>query len=75
MLKFVTKDNKTDVLSSEGGIMLGYIDENNIFFPNNNMMFKVEWMLEIARYMQIQGEIPLPFGITAQYAALEETGT
>ena len=67
MLNFITKEQKTDVLSQEGGIMLGYI-ENNVFFPNNSMMFKVEWMLEIVRYMQkLQGEIPLPYGITAHY--------
>lgn len=70
MLKFVTKENEIDVLSSEGGIMLGYISDN-VFFPNNNMMFKVEWMFEIAMYMQkqrlIEGEILLTHGIMAHY--------
>ena len=70
MLKFVTKENKTEVLISQEGVMLGYIDEDNVFFPNNNMMFRTEWMLEIARFMQqrkLIGEIPMGGGITAHY--------
>jgi len=58
MLKFITKENKIDVLSSKGGITLGYI-KDSIFFPNNNMMFKKEWLIEIAEYMRKHGEISI----------------
>lgn len=78
MLKFVTNEEqkRIDILTSQEGIALGYIDENNVFFPNNNMMFRVEWMLQIARFMQkqklIQGEIP--YGIlTAHYEIKDVT--
>lgn len=68
MLNFVlTKKNETEVLTDQGGVMLGYIDQNNVFFPNNNMMFRVEWMLEIARFMNKRGEIPLSNGLIAHY--------
>ena len=70
MLKFVTNEERIDVLTSEEGLALGYIDEDNVFFPNNKMMFRVERMLEIARFMQkqklIQGDIPYGI-ITAHY--------
>ena len=81
MLKFIAEGqkNRTDILTELEGIALGYIDENNVFFPNNNMMFRTEWMLEIARFMQVCsanlctqkqkliGEIPMECGITAHY--------
>lgn len=60
MLKFIVIENKkTNILTEQEGIMLGYIDENNIFFPNNNMMFKVEWLEKIAGYMHKHGTIQL----------------
>lgn len=70
MLKFITKENQTNVLTDKEGIALGYINENNVFLPNDSMMFRVEWMMQIARYMQKQkliGDIPLEYGITAHY--------
>lgn len=58
MLKFIVIENKkTNILTEQEGIMLGHIDEDNIFFPSDSMMFKVEWLEEIAGYMRKHGII------------------
>lgn len=72
MLNFVAKGNEINVLSQCGGVMLGYIDENNIFFPNNNMMFKVGWLEEISSYMRKHGIIPL--GEILAYYEIKDVG-
>jgi len=48
-IDFVVKEDRIQVLSPE--IELGYI-KDNAFFPNNAMMFKAEWLVEIAEFMQ-----------------------
>ena len=65
MLNFVTKEERIDVLTSEEGIAPGYIKDSSgvqetcdAFFPNNNMMFKAEWLIEIATFMQNRIDLP-----------------
>jgi len=60
-IDFVVKEDRIQVLSPE--IELGYI-KDNAFFPNNAMMFKAEWLVEIAGFMQNKIEL---VGITAYY--------
>jgi len=60
-IDFVIKEDRIQVLSPE--IELGYI-KDNAFFPNNAMMFRSEWLVEIAGFMQNYIDLP---GIHAYY--------
>jgi len=68
-IDFVIKEDRIQVLSPLSAfaqadeIELGYI-KDNAFFPNNAMMFKAEWLVEIAGFMQNCIDLP---GIQAYY--------